>query len=625
MSRVRWGWVANGSALVVIVGLAALPFLLQSQAKPAWQRAAEQTAPTSISGGFVPLPKPQLSALVTPAPTGQPAAAPKIDTVEAAALVAGEDQRLRFLIHHIGRLIYPTVLQSPSQVDPRTGATRIGLPTLVLPGPSSYTITDLHSAGAVLPLTQGGYILVDNVLVGPGATLTLGGAGFPLLLMARSATGFTSLVTWGGALTISGASSTQPLTIIGWDQTLHKPAIDDGQGRPYIRDVGGRLDLQYVKASSLGFWSGRTGGVAWTGISSHASTGSAVSSVFTGNTYGAFVARSSGVVFTDDLFETNDLDGLRLHRNADGSKVTKSAAARNGGNGFVVSRGATGNSLNGDLAIGNGANGFLIDGMPLVAGASPSGDGAQATIGTVLDTSEATGNARTGILVEGGSGTVVARNIVCASITAIAVRAGAINTFVARNEVTCGGRVAMSVGPQVTGTTIAANLFSNARIGLLIHNSAGVRIIANRFTGISVFGISVRGASPGVVGNDNVIAGRGFQAIDTRGGAVSPSIVTSDVTGWQHRSSLSLIGELRYHPILTTWLVILVLVFVATIATRFRLRPARPYRYTVPWRPSFQAAAPVAASANGHAHASAEELVEVHQSEFAGVGSEAPA
>src|ERR1700730_17153980 len=121
--------------------------------------------------------------------------------------------------------------------------------------------------------------------------------------------------------------------------------------------------------------------VAWTGVSSRDSTGSAVSSTFMWNTYGAFTSRANHVMFTDDLFENNELDGLRLHRNTVNSTVTASAAVRNGGNGFVVSRGATFNVIRGDLAVNNRLNGFLINGQSLVTGASPSGGKADPTRG----------------------------------------------------------------------------------------------------------------------------------------------------------------------------------------------------------------------------------------------------
>jgi hypothetical protein len=585
--RRNWGWVANGAAFALIAGLAALPFLLQSQSTPAWVRSAERTSPIPLTAPAGALPGVVLGATATPiAPEEAPARPPIVDSVRGAALVAGEDLRLRDLIHHIGKLVYPTVMPPPSSINAGAGALRNNVPTLVLPGPLSYTATDLQSAGAALPLTGGGYMLVDSVVVGPGATLTIGGAGVPMLLLASAPESFTSIVDWGGTLTLNGVSPTQPMTIMSWDRAANQPAADRGDGRPYIRAVGGRMDLLNVRVKSLGFWSGRTGGVAWTGINSRPSTGSAESSTFVDNTYGAFVARSTGVQFKNDLFEANELDGLRLHRNATNSIVAFSASARNGGNGFVVSRGAIGNVLRDDLAVNNAENGFLLNGLPLVNGASPSGHTAVASSGTIVQDSDAEGNARTGILVEGGAGTIIQRNIVCGAVTGIAVRAGATSTMVVGNEVRCGGRIALAIGPAVTGTTVDGNLLSNARIGLLIRNSAGVRIINNRFAGISVFGLSVRGTSPGVVGNDNMISGRGFQPVDVRGGAENPTLISTNTSGWQHRTSLSLVAELRYHPILDTWLAILVLIALLTIATRFRKRPARPYHYTVPWRPA---------------------------------------
>jgi hypothetical protein len=140
----------------------------------------------------------------------------------------------------------------------------------------------------------------------------------------------------------------------------------------------------------------------------------------------------------------------------------------------------------------------------------------------------------------------------------------------------------------VTGTTIDGNTLNDARIGILIRNSPGVRIMNNHITGISVFGISVRGVSPGVVGNDNVIAGRGFQPVDTRGGAEAPTFKSTDTSGWQHRTSLSFLASLRYHPLLATWLVILFFVLISSVLARLRKRPSRPYYYTVPWRPTTQ-------------------------------------
>jgi hypothetical protein len=54
---------------------------------------------------------------------------------------------------------------------------------------------------------------------------------------------------------------------------------------------------------------------------------------------------------------------------------------------------------------------------------------------------------------------------------------------------------------------------------------------------------------------------------------------------------VTFVGYLRYHPLITTWLVILVLVIIASVPVRLRRRPARPYTYGVPWGPAAAATA----------------------------------
>ena len=573
MRRPAKGRLAGIVAVSVFIALALLPFALQAKTTPPWVHATQKISPVAIIAQPTALHNVSLSVVATPVNPDLAPPKPQVaDGAHMANLVAAEDLRLRTLLHHVGRLTYPVVMPVAS-----------GRPTLVLPGPATYGIADLETAGAVVPLRDGsGYSLIDSVLVASGASLKLGGGTFKTLLMDSSSSGFTSLVTWGGTLVLAGTSSAAPLTIIGWDGTTNKPAVDGAYGRPYIRAVGGRLDLTNVHISSLGFWSGRTGGVAWTGISSRLSTGSAVASTFVGNAYGAFAARADQLQFTGDLFEGNEFDGLRLHRGTTHATVTGSASARNGGNGFVVSRGATDNVLAGDVAIHNGGNGFLINGQSIIGG-GPAGSQGIVSVGTVIRDSEAKDNGRTGILVEGGAGTIIQRNIVYSAITGIAVRVGATDTWLVGNEIRSGGRIALEIGPAVTGTTVLQNMVNDARIGLLVRNSPGVRIMGNRFSAMSLFGISVRGTSVGVVGSDNVIAGRGFQPIDARGGADTPAMVNTDTSLWQHRSTLTLVAYLRYHPIMTTWIAILVVVAISAIIVKFRRRAARPYIYSMPW------------------------------------------
>lgn len=589
MTRRRSGRGVAFLAVLFFAALAALPWLFSGHAPPPWVQAAVAASPVPLPAAPAPLPPVALSAIATPEqPYAAPASPPSsANALHQAALVAGEDARLRTLMHNTNHLSVPSVILVPGAA-----------PTLVLPArPQAYGLSDLENAGAVTSLGQGSFILIDSVLIRPAATLSLGDSdGLTHLSMNSGASTFTSVVVWGGTLEISGQSSRSPLAINGWDQVDNNAAQDRGFGRPYIRDAGGRLDVRYVRFSNLGFWSGRTGGVAWTGLTREPATGSAASSTFIGNTYGAFVSTSEKVAFSNDLFEGNELDGLRLHKGASGSTITSSASVRNGANGFVVARGATSDELDGDVAVNDAGNGFLLNGSPLSNGASPSGDSGGASVGTVLEGSEAERNARTGILVEGGVGTVVRDDIVCGVATAIAINRGAADSFVVGNEIRCGTRIALSIGPAVTGTTVWGNTFDAARIGVLIRNSPGVRLIDNRFNAITIFGMSIRGSSPGVVGTNNVITGRGFAAIDVRGGAPTPRLTNSNLDGWQHSSVATVWSYLRYHPLLTAWVAILTMVAVFWVITRFRRRMHRPYRHHVPWQPTPLAGPPVDAS-----------------------------
>ena len=576
--RRRRGWLGVTVVTVVLAALAVAPWLVPKGVTPPWVSAAQNASPVPLPK-LPPALKPvQLGAAAQPVdPNATPASQPTFDSSHEAALVAGEDNRLRVLLHKAVHMRSAATLAVPGSSL-----------TLVLPGrPDPYTFSDLVSTGAAVPLAQQGwYLLVDSVLVARSATLQISSdnGGPSTLLLASSATSFTSLVTWGGTMTLAGTAQT-PLTITGWDQVNNQPSEDRGYGRPYIRAVGGQLQLTQVRASHLGFWSGRTGGVSWTGVTRQASTGGATDSSFVGDTYGAFVTRSSQVHFSGDLFESNELDGLRLHREANNSTVTSSASVRNGSNGFVVSRGANSDLLSGDVALHNGGNGFLFNGQPLVNGAGPSGGQTQASVGTQLSGSDSEHNGHAGILVEGGSGTVIQNNTVCAASTAIAIRLGASTTSVVGNEMRC-ARVALSIGPAVTATTVAGNVFSHARIGILIRNSPGVRLLNNQTRNLSVFAISVRGASPGVVGSDNVFAGNGFQPVDFRGGAAAPQLTGTDLRNWFRVSSPTALAYLRYHPLLTTWLAILLLVALSWIVVRLRRRSRLPYRHALVWAPA---------------------------------------
>jgi hypothetical protein len=525
--------------------------------------------------------------------SGAVAALPGVSSARQTSLVAAEDARIRAVMHGAERIYQPEAV-------PYQGAR----PTLVLPdGARAWTAADLVHYGAMVMVSRDTGLLTENVFVAADAQLILGSPTLRTLDLDSTSSGFTSIVTWGGGLSFAGTAAA-PLTIEGWNHTTSKAAADLGSGRPYIRAVGGLLTLSHVRASALGFWSGRTGGVAWTGVTAEPSQGGATDSTFTGDTYGAFVARGENVAFSGDLFESNELDGLHIHRYSTGSRVISSAAARNGGNGFQIDRDTRDTVLRGDLAQHNAVNGYYVDGRPLVTGASASGGSAVPSTGTVLENSEATGNARTGILVEGGSGTIVRSDEVCAAVTGIALRTGAANAVLTGNDIRCHPRTGLSVGPSAPGTVASGNALSGARIGIMIRDSGRVTVDSNLVTGATVFGLTTRGVTSHVSGVGNVLSGTGVNAVDTRAGASSPSLARTDISGWSHGTNLNFFSYLDYHPLAALWLGILVLILLAAAWSYRRRLPDHPYPASTRWRgPAAAGAAMTGAAVAGAAMA----------------------
>jgi hypothetical protein len=464
------------------------------------------------------------------------------------------------------------------------GGTAAGAYRVLQQGQSAFTAADLIQAGALVRLPEGTALLVDNVFVAAGARLTLTSADATALYLDETASGAASVVAWGGSLDFQGTSQ-QPLIIKGWNEATMTAAADAGNGRPYIRAVAGQMTFEDAQVSDLGFWSGRTGGVAWTGLSTQYSSGGAVSSTFTGDTYGAFVSRGQNIRFTGDLFEANQLDGLHIHRGTVGAWASYSAAVRNGTNGFHVDRATAGTVLQHDVSEHNATNGFLVDGRPLVSTASPSGAGVAAGSSTLIEDSAALNNGRTGILVEGGNRTVVESNEVCARQTGIALRLGATNSMVDGNDVRCRPRTGIRVGPVAPGTLLYRNAVSGARIAVVVTSAGGrVEIDTGLITMARIFGISVRGLNSLVVGKDNVISGIGFRAVDSRADARIPHLSRSNTANWAYAHNGTVFTYLRYHPLAQLWLSIAILVCVAGVWVRRRRPSPHPYPESTRWR-----------------------------------------
>lgn len=136
--------------------------------------------------------------------------------------------------------------------------------TLVLPErPDPYTLDDLRALApeSLVQNEDGSYLLKEDIAVMEGATLALGSVD---LRLESSPIGFTSIIAFGGRLEITGTSDAMA-SITSWDSRVGAPDTETRDGRAYLRVIGGTATVTHAAVSSLGFWSGSTGGFAVTG------------------------------------------------------------------------------------------------------------------------------------------------------------------------------------------------------------------------------------------------------------------------------------------------------------------------------------------------------------------------
>ena len=187
-------------------------------------------------------------------------------------------------------------------------------------------------------------------------------------------------------------------------------------------------------------------------------------------------------------------------------------------------------------------------------------------------------------MIEGGSGTLVKSDQVCAAITAIALRTGVTNAILTGNDIGCHPRSALSLGPSTPGTVISGNTLSGARLGIVVSDSGWVRVDNNLVTGATVFGLTARGAGSTIKGVGNVISGTGVRAVDTRAGASTPALIRTDTSGWAYHGQVTFFSYLRFHPLAALWLGISVLILVAAAWSYRQRLPDHPYPASTRWR-----------------------------------------
>lgn len=451
-------------------------------------------------------------------------------------------------------------------------------PTLVLtPTRSPYSLDSLIALGAATRAAPGIVDLTASVLVTPGAALAVE-APDTLLRMASTPAGFTSVVGWKGSVSLAGSPG-RPLTVLSWDPVAAAVDRDPEDGRAYLRVVGSTLRSTDVSLSDLGFWSGRTGGVALTGSDGIPAGGEITRTAVRRGHYGLYSADTANLTVSGSSFDANTVDGVLLHRGTTRAVVRDSSARGNLGDGIAVGRGASEVELAAVVTARNSGDGILLDGRPMADRPGPAGMSLDGRRGFTVRDSTSRFNGGSGIEVRDADDVVLSTNTVGHNPQGIVVHGLAERVLVDANTVTASGTAAIAVRHGPTATVVAGNTVSGAMTGVQVRDAV-VDVRANSVTAARDHGVSFQGAVHGSAASANVLAGSGPSGLDLRRTGLGAAVTVSgnDDTGWQVVRPLGdrVAGLFGDRPLLILWLLVLVVPVVATLVGR-RRRSRTPY------------------------------------------------
>ncbi len=551
-----------------------------------------------------------------------------------AALVASEDQRLIQVRTQASIARWTgSSLNVPYRVASGTGY------TLVLTArPKDYTMDDLLSLAPKTFVRQpdGSYLLSENIVIEAGATLTLSGSTLLTIKMLSSAQKFVSIVNYGGRLNVSG-TATAPVKITSWDVDHSNPRQVTDNGRAYIRSVGGTVAIDHASFESLGFWSGRTGGLSMTGSdrpitgaisaggtaqAKHHSknskypqtaeaggtepvpgavlpsdivpldeagtqtdfsyvTASVVNTVITDNVYGLFLANAVGVSIHNVTAEQSRMDGFVLHRNVSNATIVDSTARSSALDGFRLSRSIRSVRLDTDKAERNGRNGIYIDGRPLATGPSATGTSISSHGNdVVVINSTLTGNTHYGLEIRGGRDTTVRSNTISDSLMGIVVQDAASGITIDDNHLSDLATHAIALRDGVTGGKVTNNSLSDSVVGIYLRDAAA-DVESNRVNDVSSHGVSAIGAAEITV-RSNIISGSGPSAVDLKR-AGNTTVSNNTTTEWTVTKPFWQMVASFFQPLTILWTALgLILVFTALRGRRLQRTIRHPYADQAP-------------------------------------------
>jgi hypothetical protein len=474
----------------------------------------------------------------TPAP-GEVAPTPAVTPATPAEIVASHEEGL-------------AALNRVAADDPQLAAAGI---VILQPPQITYTLADLVARGAVRQDDATTFTLLAEVIVRGGSELAIDAPG-ATIRMASGSDGYASLIGWNGSLRLSGAEGA-PATFVAWDEQVGAIDTNVDDGRSFIRVRDGSLTATNARFDSLGYWSGRTGGLAATATTLGLTAVALTNTEHVNMHYGLFLQAVSSGAVTNATISAPAMSGIELTGGTRNVAIDGATVEGAMGTGLLVERASGNIAVTNSRFAGALEWGVDLDGRPLAAG--PSASGATTTRSSTVSITDTAleGNLFGGLRSRQMDALTVTRLTADSRPTAVRIDGPSIGLAVDDSDLASSEERGLLIDEGVAQAKVVNSTVSGKRIALEVVDSA-VEVSRNALAVDAGHAVEVSSDARADI-FDNVFVGAGQNSISVLGGA---RIAERDNDTAQWTPQIAAVVWLNEHPMMWMWAFVLVLPFL---------------------------------------------------------------
>ncbi|MBN9216261.1 MAG: hypothetical protein ABS62_13030 [Microbacterium sp. SCN 70-200] len=436
----------------------------------------------------------------------------------------------------------------------------------------AYGAGDLVALGALRQDDASTYSLVRSLVVRSGARLQLDLAGVTLRLLSDDTGAFTRVIGWGGDVVLNGAAEA-PLVITSWSDSLASADTTTADRRGFVWVRNGRLEASFAVFDELGFWSGRTGGVAVTATDLGLASVSVSNTTHRNLTFGMFLSDVAGGSISDAIVVGAELSGIRITNGSSQIVVSGTTISNSGQDGVLADRASSDVTIETSTVSGATRDGIRIDGTALARTANAAGDSpVPGSTFTVRELS-VSDSGSAGVSFISGNKTLVEHADISGAHAALLLEGPIRTVKVAESTFQTTGAVAVAVTGDVTDAQLISSTIAAQTTAVKV-TDAILAVSANSLTVEEGAATTVSGSSS-VETASNVLHGSGPSGIEIA--STAHVFGTADDTS-QWTFVPVPIQWLNRHPIAWLWALVLVIPVVGLPLIIARQRRHRELR-----------------------------------------------